>query len=85
MNTWTDGRRDPNRSSAVRRLVNQDFDELVRIADVVQKTDSYPGRRPHDLRTFLVSDDALAGWVAECDGAIVGHVALHRTSLPVAI
>ena len=60
-----------------------DVDEIAAIADEVQERDGYPGKRPHDMRTFMVDDGALGGWVAELDGRIVGHVALHRSSLPV--
>jgi GNAT superfamily N-acetyltransferase len=68
---------------AVRRRTQADMDQLVGVARAVQLGDGYPGRRPLDLATFLASPDALAAWVAEHDGVIVGHVALHRQSLPV--
>ena len=55
----------------------------MRIAAAVQELDGYPGRRPRDLRAFIVSSDALAAWVAEYDGTVTGHVSLHRESLPV--
>lgn len=64
------------------RLV-ADLDECVRIAAVVQEIDGYPGRRPRDLRAFLDSSDALSAWVAECDGRVTGHVAVHGGSMPV--
>lgn len=67
----------------VRPREDRDLDALAVIAAEVQVNDGYPGRRPRDLRAFLVSDDALGSWVAELDEAVVGHVALHRTSLPV--
>jgi GNAT superfamily N-acetyltransferase len=47
------------------------------------RLDGYSGRRPRDLRAFLDSPDALSAWVAEYDGRIAGHVAVHRKSLPV--
>jgi hypothetical protein len=31
-----------------------------------------------DLSAFISSPDAVDAWVAELDGAIVGHVARHR-------
>lgn len=67
----------------VRERTDADLDQLVRIAGAVQEHDGYPGRRPRDLRAFLVADDALGAWVAHCDGRLVGHVALHEQSLPV--
>ena len=53
------------------------------MAAEVQANDGYPGKRPRDLRAFLLADDALGAWVADLDGQVVGHVALHATSLPV--
>jgi len=41
------------------------------------------GAPPRDLRAFLVSSDALSAWVADDNGMIAGHVAVHRESLPV--
>jgi GNAT superfamily N-acetyltransferase len=67
----------------VRRRIDADIDELVGVAARVQQFDGYPGRRPRDLQSFICSSDALFALVAEYDGAIAGHVALHRTSLPV--
>jgi GNAT superfamily N-acetyltransferase len=67
----------------VRRRVDADVRELVRIAARVQEFDGYPGRRPRDLQSFLYAADALSAWVAEYDGAVAGHVAIHRSSLPV--
>jgi GNAT superfamily N-acetyltransferase len=55
-----------------------DLDRCARLADVVHRRDGYPPYLPTDLGTFLASPDALTAWVAECDGEIVGHVALHR-------
>ena len=52
------------------------------MATIIQDLDGYPTPRPLDLREFLVSPDALGAWVAERDGQVVGHVALHRCSTP---
>ena len=67
----------------VRPRVEADIDECVRVAAAVQENDGYPGRRPPDLRAFVHSSDALSAWVAEYDGSIAGHVAVHRESLRV--
>jgi GNAT superfamily N-acetyltransferase len=67
----------------IRPRLDADIDECVRIAAVVQEHDGYPGRRPRDLRAFLVSSDALSAWVADDDGRIAGHVAVHGASLPI--
>jgi GNAT superfamily N-acetyltransferase len=67
----------------IRPRAGDDMDALVELAATVQVADGYPGRRPLDLAAFLAASDAMGAWVAERQGAIVGHVALHRTSLPV--
>lgn len=69
----------------VRERELRDLDALAAIAAEVQVNDGYPGKRPQDLRAFLVADDALGAWVAELNGQVVGHVALHATSLPVVV
>jgi len=66
----------------VRPRTNDDVDACVRMATIIHDLDGYPTRRSLDLREFLVSPDALKAWVAERDGQVVGHVALHRHSTP---
>lgn len=63
--------------------VDEDLDALQRVAAAIQTRDGYPVRRPMDLRAFMQATDALAAWVALLDDEVVGHVALHRSSLPV--
>ena len=60
-----------------------DIEAVARIAAAVQAADGYPGAKLRDLTAFVASSDALAAWVAERDGVIAGHVALHPESLPV--
>ncbi len=48
----------------------------------VHHLDRYPVVLPTDLRAFLVHHSAVKAWVAEQDGVVVGHVALHRSSQP---
>jgi GNAT superfamily N-acetyltransferase len=67
----------------IRPRTADDLDELEQIARHVQTHDGYPGVAPRDMRRFLASSDALDAWVAECDGEVAGHVALHRSSLDV--
>ena len=57
-----------------------DRDTLLRLARQVHDNDGYPIYLPSDLGAFIYSHDALAAWVAESDGEIIGHVALHRSS-----
>lgn len=66
----------------VRGRSDDDLDVLVELAEAVRERDGYPGPGT-ELRPFLASTDALATWVAEIDGVVVGHVALHPKSLPV--
>lgn len=47
------------------------------MAEVVYRRDGYPVTLPDDLEGFIVSPQALAAWVAEDSGTIVGHVGLH--------
>jgi GNAT superfamily N-acetyltransferase len=67
-------------SVPVRLRVDSDLAACVRIAEQVHCRDGYPVYLPDSLRQFLASPDALAAWVAEEDGEIVGHVALHERS-----
>lgn len=67
----------------IRARIDSDLDALVDLSLAVQANDGYPGKHPRDFRSFLAAPDALGSWVAEHDGEIVGHVALHASSLPV--
>ena len=51
----------------------------LEIARDVHASDGYPPRGPIDAARFLSPPQELAGWVAEVDGTVVGHVALHDT------
>ena len=66
----------------IRARTDDDLDVLVELAEEVRERDGYPGPGT-PLRPFLSSSDALAAWVAEIEGVVVGHVALHSKSLPV--
>jgi GNAT superfamily N-acetyltransferase len=66
----------------VRRRTEADLDECARVAGVVRERDGYPVYLDSDLRTFLATSDAVAAWVAEDQGEVIGHVALHRHTLP---
>jgi GNAT superfamily N-acetyltransferase len=61
----------------VRNRIDADLDDCVRLARVVHELDRYPMFLPDDLRRFVTAPDALAAWVAEQDGEIIGHVALR--------
>ncbi|MGH2447391.1 MAG: GNAT family N-acetyltransferase [Chloroflexota bacterium] len=65
----------------VRSRLAADLYDLGRLAEDVYRADGYPTYRPTDLvQGFLVSSDAIEAWVAEVDGELVGHVALHHSS-----
>lgn len=64
---------------AIRLRTGTDLETLDKVAQAVHLLDGYPVYLG-DVRSFLVSDDALSAWAAEEDGQVVGHVALHRRS-----
>jgi ribosomal protein S18 acetylase RimI-like enzyme len=70
-------------SPFVRERSEDDLSACERLARAVHLSDGYPVFVVDgDFRRFVASPAALAGWVAEVDGEIVGHVALHpATSL----
>lgn len=50
---------------------------VVALMDLTHRHDGYPRYR-HDWNVFLASPSETAAWVAELDGEIVGHVAVHQ-------
>jgi GNAT superfamily N-acetyltransferase len=67
----------------VRARSKDDLPACERLARAVHLSDGYPVFLPDgDFRRFVASPGELAAWIAEQDGEIVGHVALHpMTSL----
>jgi GNAT superfamily N-acetyltransferase len=66
----------------IRPRTADDHVALVELLTEVNALDGYPPLVPPDkLGAFLLGHPALSAWVAEIDGAIVGHVALHERSL----
>ena len=61
----------------VRPRTDDDLDATERLAFAVHDADGYPVHIPADMRNFLVAPDEFTAWVAELDGDVVGHVALH--------
>jgi GNAT superfamily N-acetyltransferase len=58
-----------------------DIAACVELLREIHQLDSYPRYLPADPESFLLEEDAYGCWVAELDGAVVGHVALvKRTS-----
>lgn len=64
----------------VRDRSDADLDACAALAGAVHESDGYPRYLPGDLRSFIASRDAYQAWVAERDGRVVGHVALHPRS-----
>jgi GNAT superfamily N-acetyltransferase len=64
----------------VRARTDADLDRCVRIAEIVHANDGYPVYLPGDLRSFIATPGAIASWVADRGGEIIGHVALHPSS-----
>lgn len=61
----------------IRRKVEADTDACHQLLLAVHAADGYPAVMPPDPRRFMTPRREYAGWVAEQDGGIVGHVALH--------
>lgn len=55
---------------------------LEAIALATHQRDGYPKYLPGDLRSFIMDPAALRAWVADSDGDVEGHIALHRRSAP---
>lgn len=59
-----------------------DLDVCEQLCLDVHQRDGYPRRLPDDLRRFMAWPNAICAWVAELDGEVVGHVALHASGSP---
>jgi GNAT superfamily N-acetyltransferase len=64
----------------IRPRTSDDLDACVTLLQIVREQDGYPVHLPPDVTSFVASSDADAAWVAEHEGRVVGHVALHRRS-----
>ncbi|MFE0632034.1 GNAT family N-acetyltransferase [Streptomyces sp. NPDC058864] len=60
----------------VRRRREADLDACVRVLAAVHDRDGYPVDWPAAPAAWLSGTRSLAAWVAESDGAVVGHVGL---------
>jgi GNAT superfamily N-acetyltransferase len=61
----------------IRDRVPEDARVLGEMARWTHELDGYPKYLPDDPGAFIASSDAFAAWVAEVDGQVAGHVALH--------
>jgi ribosomal protein S18 acetylase RimI-like enzyme len=61
----------------VRDRADADLAACADLAAAVHESDGYPHYLPGDLRSFIAASSAYQAWVAERDGQVAGHVALH--------
>lgn len=66
--------------TVIREREDRDLGACSLLVRAAHFQDGYPARLPDDPGVFLWSHQAIAGWVAELDGQVVGHVALHNSS-----
>jgi GNAT superfamily N-acetyltransferase len=66
----------------IRERTDDDREACVAMALEIHHLDRYPIFLPDDLWSFLSHPSAIGRWVAESEGHIVGHVALHASSMP---
>ena len=65
-------------AAVVRPFESADLSGAATALIKVHETDGYPVEGVEDPEAWVSSDDVLAAWVAEMDGAVVGHVAVMR-------
>lgn len=65
----------------IREKTEQDTSACLDLLTQVHDLDGYPPHLPDDMPRFITPDYEIAAWVAEADGRIVGHVALHHAAL----
>lgn len=61
----------------IRSRVGADIEACVALMHQTHLADGYPRYWRADPAGFLAAAEETSAWVAELDGAIVGHVALH--------
>lgn len=60
----------------VRRRCDADLDDCVAVLADVHADSGYPHHWPAEPQRWLTPDGLTAAWVAEADGAVLGHAAL---------
>lgn len=65
----------------IREKTKRDEAECLDLLLRVHESDGYPLYLPEDVAAFITPDYEVTAWVAEKDGRVVGHVALHRASV----
>lgn len=69
------------RGVRIRTKDSGDTAACVRLVTDIHRTDGYPQPLPADPAVFVTPSYETVAWVAESDGRIIGHVALHHPAL----
>jgi GNAT superfamily N-acetyltransferase len=67
-------------SDTVRARRRDDLEQCARLLRALERSDRYPLVWPDDIEAWLTPENLVGSWVAELDGAVVGHVALRRAA-----
>jgi GNAT superfamily N-acetyltransferase len=65
----------------VRTRADTDVAGCVELLERVHRSDGYPLKWPDDPAAFVTSPEEVGAWVAEINGGIAGHVALHGVAM----
>ena len=65
----------------IRSKTENDAAQCLDLLMQVHESDGYPMYLPEDVPAFITPEYEVAAWVAERDGRIVGHAALHQASV----
>lgn len=65
----------------IRSKTENDAAQCLDLLMQVHESDGYPMYLPDDVPAFITPEHEVAAWVAERDGRIVGHAALHQASV----
>lgn len=72
--------RDYFRRMEIRPRCTDDTQTLVTLADAVRRVDRWPPHRIGPAGSFLFGQAPIAAFVAEHEGLVIGHVAVHERS-----
>lgn len=80
-----EGDRRDDQDMLVRLRTDSDLHACEQLVKLTHDSDGYPLRLPDDLRRFVEWPGSICAWVAESNGAVIGHVALHSQGSPEAM
>ncbi|MEX2292028.1 MAG: GNAT family N-acetyltransferase [Mycobacteriales bacterium] len=69
------------RGVLIRRKAKEDQAQCLDLLMQVHESDGYPLYLPEGVPAFITPEYEMEAWVAERDGRVVGHVALHHVSV----